>query len=297
MKTFFITVSLILSSLVLLSQNYLPLVEKGATWINYYGKHDSPLYFAHRIEDDTIINNLSYSKVYGYNLENQNSFPLEYTSRWFAGLIREDLSTKKVYGINGIRFWDGISSHQCQLFAFTEFLLYDFGLSIGDTLNDCNLSHHQVNSAIINETQEFLFGKQRRVLTNEYGLKLIEGIGYDDGLFMEAHTWLHAGWGLGMLDYCNTIEMEECQLITTIEEIDRNSVEIFPNPAIDKISIQTNDQIKNAELLNISGQLISGLKKSRTHYDLPSQISSGIYLLKIEFSQRTEVFKIHIANN
>jgi len=74
-----------------------------------------------------------------------------------------------------------------------------------------------------------------------------------------------------------------------------SSIKIYPNPTINqvRINIGENDDLVNVKLFNISGKYlkklqISGSNKIFKFNDLPS----GIYFLKIESKNNTEVFKV-----
>jgi hypothetical protein len=97
------------------SQSYTSFPEDSAVWTVQYGK---PNFFGHdnvyyTIIDDTLINNVSYNKLYSYGYYNRPN-PYKY-----RGAYRNDIEKKKVYFVKP----DSSKEH----------ILYDFDLKIGDT--------------------------------------------------------------------------------------------------------------------------------------------------------------------
>lgn len=69
-------------------------------------------------------------------------------------------------------------------------------------------------------------------------------------------------------------------IITGLNEIDEERVTFYPNPATDKISIQTNSQIKSVEVFDVTGKsCLKTLHKSEIDV---STLYQGYYQIKIE---------------
>jgi len=276
------------------SQSYSPLVKEGATWINYYSEeYPETLYSAYKIEGDTTINSTDYKKLYYYNLKPNQTSSFEIVSKDLGGILREDIIGKKVYGSLFIQTWGEFEFILCDGVNFNnlenEVQLFDFNKFVGDTLNDCHLDQNEIGTIIIDEKIAQRFGSERRVLINENNLELIEGIGYEDGLFMKAHTWVHAGWGYGLFDYCNSSEIN-CQLITNSLEIPNIILKIYPNPAVDKLFVESPIEIKRLNLKDLNGKLI---KSSTQNYILTNEIkNSGLFLLNIELEGNQNINKL-----
>ena len=85
--------------------------------------------------------------------------------------------------------------------------------------------------------------------------------------------------------------------ITGINELSDNNnlFEIYPNPATDKITIETNNQIEsyNLEILNTLGQVVLNKKiaNSIEQVDLSGQ-AAGVYFVKVQTGNNTIVKKI-----
>lgn len=97
---------------------YTPIVVEGYSWnvvchaeyfvddIERYGTH------IEKIEGDSIINGVTYKKLWSY-------YPANPEARTLKGLLREDISEEKVWAYgNGL-----------------EALVYDFGVEVGDTIS------------------------------------------------------------------------------------------------------------------------------------------------------------------
>ena len=79
-------------------QNYRPMAIENATWImGGYGDYENS-HFAYKIEGDTTINQVTYHKLYIYNLERIDSFSYAIVDRFYSGYMRDDIENRKVYG-------------------------------------------------------------------------------------------------------------------------------------------------------------------------------------------------------
>ncbi len=270
------------------SQDYSPLVKEGATWIMYYDD-DGADYWALRIEDDTIINDLTYRKLYKYDLGSELTFPLTYpiafqNQKSFSGLLREDSDTKKVYGILEMNTWNSFLSEECDIFMVynygAELEIFDFNKTVGDVFDDCHLDDNEVGTEITTDTIIDIYGEERRVLINHYGLKFIEGVGYDDGLFQSAHTWVHAGWGFGMIKYCNQ-NGSDCQLITNTKEITNNyNLQIYPNPTSSIFNISINGDVRRIEIFDVLGNKLDVIELGKHKYQVNDSKLNGVFYAK-----------------
>lgn len=115
---------------------YTPIVVEGYSWnvvchAEYFGD-DIERYVTHieKIEGDSIINGVTYKKLWSY-------YPANPEARTLKGLLREDISEEKVWAYgNGL-----------------EALMYDFGAAVGDTIS---LLHwlHEMKSISPEEIKE-----------------------------------------------------------------------------------------------------------------------------------------------
>jgi hypothetical protein len=94
----------------------------------------------------------------------------------------------------------------------------------------------------------------------------------------------------GGLDYCESdfaLDMEGQQdyvevLVTKLNESGEDDMKLFPNPATEKVFIETRLKIEKASLLSINGKiLIDGFDESEMSLDI-SKIKPGIYILRLD---------------
>jgi hypothetical protein len=72
-----------------------------------------------------------------------------------------------------------------------------------------------------------------------------------------------------------------------------SSVKIYPNPTVSYWTIQSEQNIDKAELIDITGKIIQSIVPNQTNFTLDaSNISSGIYYLKLTSSLNSMVQKI-----
>lgn len=73
----------------------------------------------------------------------------------------------------------------------------------------------------------------------------------------------------------------EYQTPTGINEINKNSISIYPNPSFDLINISDKDVITRIELLNSNGQLVVSKNNNSSVFQLELPQETGIYLIRI----------------
>ncbi len=84
---------------------------------------------------------------------------------------------------------------------------------------------------------------------------------------------------------------------TNIQETNSFNVELFPNPAKNSFTIKASETINTVQIFNISGQLL--LNKSVESYQsniIISDLSSGIYFVKIQMDNNVTTKKLHVTN-
>ncbi len=68
-----------------------------------------------------------------------------------------------------------------------------------------------------------------------------------------------------------------------VEEFNSESVNLFPNPAKDKLEITSNQIITNLILIDINGRVLKSIAISNNDYSLDiSSLSKGVYFLEVE---------------
>jgi hypothetical protein len=267
---------------------------------DYYGNRgERNVYYT--IYGNTIVNDYTYNKLYttfdtimcGDNLGE------------FIGGFRQD--GQKVY----FRPNNG-----------EEFLLYDFGVSVGDTIsidynfryyfwrhNNYKAGYHDFmdymsktfiisNIEIENEIKKIYLHA-----TDGYDDVWYEGIGSPYGFFNAGEIKINDGYSFefslnclkhnNTVKYLNNLECNKCFCKNYIdikeETIDTEAMNIFPNPTKNILNIETSEniEIKSINIYNIDGKFI---EKNRYNYFGKVEfnvrnLKAGSYILNIETSK------------
>lgn len=207
-------------------QNQLPLVQEDNEW-NVLIVHDQNSNFdttcftrTFKIIGDTNINNQTYKKIY----ESDEDLPVNWD---YHGSLREE--DEKVWVIRK-------NKNQ-------ESLIYDFDLSVGDTITwlwDPMIIDSIIYKPINNEDRKHIYFSYQDSTLREVW---IEGIGSNRGLLSSGtgfavggRSWLLCMKKAGNLIYMNP-DYNNCFIETGISESESSLFQIFPNPAINKIKI------------------------------------------------------------
>lgn len=247
-----------------------------------------------KIEGDTSINEIQYKKVKTSN----DSFMDKWTNK---GFIREE---KQQYIFRKIN-------------SETECLLYDFGCSVGDTLNlNCSCLD---NSLFKVDSIKYLpvLGEERKHIYLTYLINdsikgpteyWIEGIGSITGILNGGgHGNCMTGGGEMLLcclknkveifhatDYDNCFLGQKIVNSALVSHVNDRILKTGPNPATDRIIISNpgNIKIRKIEIIDLSGRVVqnwAGLGLRENVLQLKN-ILPGIYLVKMEtdFGVKTE---------
>ncbi|MFY7827202.1 MAG: T9SS type A sorting domain-containing protein, partial [Flectobacillus sp.] len=88
----------------------------------------------------------------------------------------------------------------------------------------------------------------------------------------------------------STVSLE---LVTGFEDIQKLGVSVGPNPASDFVMINTDENGIKAELLDLTGNVVSEIKlKAGTNQLDLKNYQNGMYLLRISKDQKVGVFKL-----
>ncbi len=221
-------------------QPYQPMALEGAHWWVYHWDTNWPPWqpsddYQYVLRGDTVVNDVSYKKVYYRELTDEGSSLIEYES--FLGLMRDDTMNRKVFLINyslGV-LWD------CPVNE--EFLLYDFGVSIGDTINTCMVEAFG-GAKIYSIEYEFMYGIERKIFTVEADNPFIEGIGNGYGVFewgqsVKEKAGQERGAGTSLGYYClGTDEECGCQWVGIEEREKPVKLKVSPNPANEIVNFE-----------------------------------------------------------
>lgn len=269
------------------SQNYIPFPDTNGVWVNTYSVVDwsagNPMpdivltdvanYCVSGV--DTVINSKTYSKI-------------NYCGGQYKGAVRDE--TGKVYFIPK----DSIN----------EFILYDFTVESGDTLNDIYiedfygnqaglydfvLGNNDVDSVLINGT----YRKQIRFSGGEW----IEGIGNTQGLFLEPSSNvsdyivdLHCMSQLDTILY-PSFALGSCNLNVGLKKEKYSKVLFYPNPSSDYIKIKTSQTYGNVpvQIFSFDGKLVyQGIVKTPNSDKINvEKLKTGLYLIVIHATGQT----------
>lgn len=294
-KLFFL---LLLFSTTAIAQT--PYLGFDSHWEERCTFHESDYYhvenYVYEFRGDTIINNKTYFQLYrvgndtGYSTIDTSWYVFTYDE--LTGFIREDTLSKIVYYVaKGINY---------------EHILYDFSLSVGDTIPDSyGFSGCAPGNVISLDT--FNFGGQLRKrlafmnTTNAGPLRIFEGIAASCGLlgFM-CLSWDGVTTCLkGFYNSTDTIRIVSCFSPVSVSEINsrkNNPIEVFPNPFTENFTIQIEEQFTSASysVQNLSGKTIvasADFEKAKSEINLTG-IIPGIYILRIVVDDKIFYHKI-----
>jgi hypothetical protein len=252
------------------SQDYKPILVEGSAWneVFYFEQADPRGYI---IGGDTVLNNISYKKVY------QN---IDFSIGALSLLMREDITERKVYLLEDFD-------------PAREVLLYDFSLEVGDFFGDLRLDSITVDLNPI-EADVLTFDIDTRVFyfsLNDYLSEVwINGVGSISGLLnghlLEEFLLCHHDAN-GFLDVSinpEVIGVENCLLLDLNNFPDLIASELVPNPASSNLSLELKEFIRNGEIkiTDITGKNIMQIPFIGEEIDMDIQgLNSGIFILQI----------------
>ena len=279
-------ISLISFSAFAQDYQYIPLVKPGLQlWTRDNGLYEYNIYHFMRYaltEEDTIINSITYKKLYKFT-------DIEFspnTAEYYGGL-REN-TQKQV-------FYKGPHSYN------NEILLYDFSLSVGDTFSMAVPLDTAIFEIASIDTINYN-GVPRRKFT----IKLlpypigdiiagiwIEGIGNYEGILSFPRNYAADNWSVtrcyihnGDLLYSNYSHGgNDCitPLMGVESIIEDNSITIYPNPTSSEVNISSENIINSIEIFNSLGQRVyySVVNSIEKVIDI-SSFTNGVYILGVK---------------
>ena len=263
-------------------------VDEGNQWslvsYNFAGEAFNTTY---RIEGDTIIDGSNYKRMlvlYGN--------PALVVSWDESKYVRED-STKKVYCLNA---------------SNEEEVIYDFGLSVGDTIPSYDSSEF---NGIVSEIDmiELNDGTMRKRLAlsslycPDWGIMeyWIDGIGGKNLALTYIESFCVFDVGIYLRCFSNNGDFlygsqdgSQCYIINSTEEIKESTIKIFPNPTQDILNLEYDKTIKIEQLkiFDLQGQMMRTLQVENDSPSISiSNFPKGVYYLKIETAKSKFIFK------
>ena len=267
-------------------------VEEGNQWsmVNYtFAGIFSSTY---RIEGDTIINGINYKKMW---YTNQDPSIADWTLEKY---IRED-STQKVYQLNA---------------SNEERIIYDFGLSVGDTIVS-NVSPEQNSIVTALDSIELNDATKRKRLTitslycADWNIEefWIEGIGGRNYAFYYVDVFCQTDTGLSLRCFSNngnflygSADSNNCFIPTSINELEQTNIKIFPNPTQDILNLEYDEtlEIEQLKIFDFQGQMIRSLQVENDFSQISiADFPKGVYYLKIETARSEFIVKKFIKIN
>lgn len=281
------------------SYEYIPIVKEGLqiwTTDQKYGQYNEQYRYERLAltEEDTIIDGKSYKKLYSFT---EREFDIE-TATFVCG-IREN-ENKQVF----------VASYHNQ----QEFLLYDFSLTEGDSILAESNGEYDLYFNVTDVDTIDYNGVERRKITLQFynyaWVTWIEGIGNIEGLLMDWRSYTMA------MDPMPNVRLrcyeynEEClysdfsfnesiydcytPLYTGLEENEtQNNILLYPNPAKERLYINTSIPIKQMTICNLLGQEIQKYNNLETTSSINiSGLNEGVYFVKIYTEKVVHTTKI-----
>ncbi|NOX46585.1 MAG: T9SS type A sorting domain-containing protein [Chlorobi bacterium] len=286
----------LLISLFATSQTYHPLPESNTYW--QYEYLDTPdgcgcfgVCYKEQIgiSGDTVINQTIYHKIELHHVgigEDCTESPPVFIG--YQGAFRNDVESKIAWHIP-----EG---------AQNEVLLYDFNLTIGDTVpigiinpNGYNMMVEDIDSVEVGN----LFHKRLHLYGElnwgEMPLQIIEGIG-GQHLINPMETWVNfeSGYWFNCVNIGDTISYPySCEMIVGNNPFKKTqSFEIYPNPSQGKFWIQNpkgKNEFLSIEVFNSFGKRLMEFETAEELMQIDlSDKPKGVYLIRIKSSK--EVF-------
>ncbi|MEO0473347.1 MAG: T9SS type A sorting domain-containing protein [Bacteroidota bacterium] len=249
------------------------MVQEDNQW-NYEGFNlaPNPYFYSIRIGEDSVISNVSWHKV--YYAEDTLSSSWEFIDQ----LIRQD--SQKVY---------------LKKANAAEYLLYDFGLVVGDSIrvplfsSECVLIVDAIDSVQLNDGSD----RKRMVMRTEFDVfqTWIEGIGSVMGGGLITHPQVcGTDYFENLLCFYESNSLQypqnpsSCFTTNATPLFLEAHVQVYPNPVREHLIIESEGLIlKSYSLSHLTGIRIKSafISDMRTDVNL-SDMPDGVYLLQTE---------------
>lgn len=298
MRPFYFLLFVLFAQKITVAQNqYIPMVKEGKYWFMTEKDIASQkyVYYLNTFKGDTMVNNLSYKKLWRYGLYGTGN-PAITTYSYVVALVREDTVARQVYQILKYPIIPSCGS---------EHIMYDFSLNIGDTLEDCNLALWPLDKLPSRKIDTSLFktigNKNRRGLsytawTLEDGLKGLVPFTYHEGYgYQRSGIMLR---GAACYQYCEG-SLTDCNIILANLELEEKlGLQLSPNPVTATTSSDLNISSKspafsaNILLSDFSGRVLQNIKVDHANsisIDV-SDLDNGLYFVQLR--QRNRVLAV-----
>lgn len=276
---------------------YIPFPDSGAIWsevyqppLDMYGNYLPPIFERFTVNgEDTTINEIEYKKLYLFS-----DSVFDKSRATYIGGIRED-KNKRVYFKGDTILHDFKPSYNNTDDPSNGLLLYDFSLTIGDTLKYSNLSFwgeilivSTIDTVQIKDTYRKLYSFEEI-----WWVHWIEGIGNIKGLLFTSGDLPFNGTNGDLICFKQNNEIlyfnnnfSECfPIINGIETAinDFSGFILYPNPSHDYIRISFGEQqMKSLQVTDCNGRLCGDYDiQFKTEFFLSTEkYRPGIYFYK-----------------
>ena len=225
------------------SQEYIPFDFENGEWFCWYSikggftgihsTHYSNDDIKYYCNGDTIINDIIHHKLYYAGYTDSQINPRTFISGYW-GAIRNDTVNRKVWLNGKVLYNFNLQIGNELLFGCTEYVVTG-----SDSIQYCNRYHKRFELSEV---------------YSDRTAHLIEGIGLDVGLIpaecLTNHGWLRC-YQERINSYCDT-----CNDFTKIEDLNFETVKIFPNPTDGIINIVTTENVLFVEIYDLNGELL-----------------------------------------
>ncbi len=283
-KTLFILfLSLIgLSSKDTYSQINKYLLDTTKQWNTFvgYGNPGVSYTMVNRIGEDTIVNNLTYKKVYTSEYWWDNTS----LNNWTCNkLIREDSNIVYLYFVG-------------QENVFDEVIIYNFNLSVGDSFSAPKVSEGRFygsnlqNNLVVDSVDYIQIEniELKRIIFNAYNYEWIEGIGSMQGFlesndpYVDPSTYLLCAYQNQENIYHHPYA-DNCLISLDIDDIHQSfNISIYPTLFDKEVNIESEAIDYSVGLYDIHGRDIYYNAHQKGNLQInTSDLSKGIYLILI----------------
>lgn len=293
MKLFLITSTVILWANILFAQEYQYQLfpTKNSEWSEYYTLYEEIESYNKLVlfDQDTLINGIVYHKLF---LSHSAVATLE--NSVCLGAIRED-STRKVY------FYKFDTDYPYTfmpklLYSRNEIVLYDFGVSVGDTIQDEVEDFIDWRLMHVSDVDTLLYGNALRKVFYFSGIKRlfwIEGIGGAFGLLFNLYynnlvvsnnlICVHQN---GNLIYSDFNTFDECipQFVKDdVPILPNTEISVFPNPVTNSKICFDHFNFETLQFYTLEGKLVQTINiENQNSFECDvSGFEKGIYIYKL----------------
>lgn len=256
--------------------------------------------YEYRVQGDTLINNLTYVKIFksGYGSYN-----------WFAP--PPSFACEGSYTFAGEQAEFYLRSEDKRIFFWSEFepqevLLFDFNLEIGDTLP---LSYTTYSEIIVSDLDSIMVNgsyRKRFMLEGESTAEyIIEGIGSSNGLIESISPILECGYMMRCFKLNDEAILATqdtlCDLILSVKQNQIPDFAIYPNPFEDKfkLSLKENETSEREILIfNSAGIRVKTIQTPQNEVELDlTGFPQGFYFLSVRSNNEIKFQRLMKVKN